>query len=202
MLRLSAFIFLLGIAIQPLLAQGYAVGDKVTPFTLKNVDEQMVSLADYSTAKGVIVVFTCNHCPYAKAYEQRIMQLAETYAAQGFPLLAINPNDPNRVPEDAFDQMQARAKEKGYTFPYLVDGTQEVARIFGATKTPHTYVLENKGADGFIVRYIGAIDDSPMDAEAVDKTYVADAIAAVNAGELPNPSETRAIGCTIKWLPE
>lgn len=202
MLRLSTFIFLLGIAIPPILAQGYAVGDKVASFTLKNVDEQMVSLSDYTTATGVIVVFTCNHCPYAKAYEQRIMDLANTYAAQGFPLVAINPNDPNRVPEDDFANMQARAKEKGYSFPYLVDATQEVARAFGATKTPHTYLLENGGKEGFTVRYIGAIDDSPMDATAVEQTYLANAIAALTAGEAPTPDETKAIGCTIKWLPE
>lgn len=182
-------------------AQGYAVGDQARDFTLKNIDGKMVSLSDYADNQGVIVVFTCNHCPYAKAYEQRIIALDKTFANQGFPVVAINPNDPNRVPEDSYENMQERAREKGYSFPYLIDQTQEIARTYGATKTPHVYLLNNKGNGTFTVAYIGAIDDSPMDAEAVEKTYLEDAIAALKAGQSPSPSETKAIGCTIKWLP-
>lgn len=184
-----------------LMSQGYSVGDQARNFSLKNIDGKMVSLTDYADEEGVIVIFTCNHCPYAKAYEQRIIALDQAYADKGFPVVAINPNDPNRVPEDAFPKMQERAAEKGYTFPYLVDETQEIARAYGATKTPHVYLLKAEDNGTFTVHYIGAIDDSPMDADAVDKTYLEDAIAAVKAGESPSPSETKAIGCTIKWLP-
>lgn len=200
-MRILVLAFLISFLPQLTIAQGYSVGDQARGFTLKNIDGKMVSLADYNDKEGVIVVFTCNHCPYAKAYEQRIIDLDATFAPQNFPVVAINPNDPNRVPEDAFDKMQERAEEKGYTFPYLVDETQAIARAYGATKTPHVYLLENEGNGTFTVAYIGAIDDSPMDADAVDKTYLADAIAAVKAGDAPSPSETKAIGCTIKWLP-
>ncbi len=200
MKNLLSVVFLSLISLS-LLAQGYSVGDQARNFTLKNVDGKMVSLTDYADEEGVIVIFTCNHCPYAKAYEQRIIALDKAYASEGFPVVAINPNDPNRVPEDAFPKMQERAAEKGYTFPYLVDETQEIARTYGATKTPHVYLLATEGNGTFTVHYIGAIDDSPMDADAVDKTYLEDAIAAVKAGESPSPAETKAIGCTIKWLP-
>lgn len=183
------------------LAQGYEVGDKAMSFNLKNVDGSMVSLQDYNESEGVIVIFTCNHCPYAKAYEQRIIDLDKEFAPQGFPVVAINPNDPNRVPEDSYENMQERAKEKGYTFPYLVDATQEVARTYGATKTPHVYLLKNMEDGTFKVMYIGAIDNSPMDAASADVRYLAEAIAAVKKGEKPNPAVTKAIGCTIKWLP-
>lgn len=200
MKNLLSVVFLSLISLS-LLAQGYSVGDQARNFTLKNVDGKMVSLTDYADEEGVIVIFTCNHCPYAKAYEQRIIALDKAYASEGFPVVAINPNDPNRVPEDAFPKMQERAAEKGYTFPYLVDETQEIARTYGATKTPHVYLLATEDNGTFTVHYIGAIDDSPMDADAVDKTYLEDAIAAVKAGESPSPAETKAIGCTIKWLP-
>ncbi len=113
---------------------GYHVGDKVKDFSLKNVDGKMVSLSDYKDEEGVIVVFTCNHCPYAKAYESRILDLDKTFASKGYPIVAINPNDPVKEPEDAPEEMKKRAEQKGYTFPYLFDETQETARTFGASK--------------------------------------------------------------------
>src|SRR6187551_1121107 len=99
-------------------AQGYKVGDKATDFKLKNVNGKQVSLADYKSAKGFIVVFTCNHCPYAKAYEQRILGLDKMYASKGYPVIAINPNDTKAVPDDSYENMVSVAKAKGYTFPY------------------------------------------------------------------------------------
>ena len=101
--------------------KGYKVGDVATGFKLKNVDNKLVSLSDYKDAKGFIVIFTCNHCPYAKAYEGRIMGLNHKYASKGYPVIAINPNDPKVEPQDSFEGMQQRAKEKGFTFPYLFD---------------------------------------------------------------------------------
>ncbi len=179
-------------------ALGYGVGDTVKDFSLKNIDGKMVSLSDYKSAKGFIVTFTCNTCPYANGYETRIMDLDKKYASKGFPVIAINPNDVERVPEDSMEAMKIRSTEKGYTFPYLRDDSQEVAQTFGATKTPHVYVLSNKGGI-FTVEYIGAIDDNPNDPDHVDQRYVADAVDALIAGKSPSVKEKRAIGCTIKW---
>src|SRR5689334_10664874 len=127
---LIAFLF---IAATP--PAGYNVGDKARDFKLKNVDGKMVSLADYKDTKGFIVTFTCNHCPFAKAYEDRIIALHNKYASKGYPVVAINPNDKDREPEDSFDNMVIRAKDKKYSFPYLYDESQEIAKAYGATRT-------------------------------------------------------------------
>ena len=126
---------------------GYEVGDIATDFSLMNIDDQKVSLADYDEAKGFIVIFTCNHCPYAVAYEDRIVALDAKYKTQGYPVIAINPNNPDVMEEDSFENMKIRAAEKGFTFPYLLDDGQEIFPQYGATKTPHVYILK-KGADG------------------------------------------------------
>ena len=180
-------------------AQGYSIGDKARDFSLQNIDGKKVALSDYKNKPGVIVIFTCNHCPYAKAYEDRIIALDKKFSSQGFPVVAINPNDPVRVPEDSYENMQARAREKGYTFPYLLDETQDIARTYGATKTPHVYLLKTQTDGTFKVAYIGAIDNSPMDAASADVLYLENAIAALQAGNNPDPASTKAIGCTIKW---
>jgi len=180
-----------------MVSAGLKPGDAAPDFTLKNVDGTEVSLSGYSDQKGVIVVFTCNPCPFAKAYEQRILQLDQKYAGQGFPVVAINPNDDEVSPDDTFAKMKERAGDKGYSFPYLKDETQEVYKAYGASRTPHIYLLENKGGE-FKVAYIGAIDDNAMDASGVTKKYLEDAIEAVKAGGTPSPATTKAIGCTIK----
>ncbi len=177
---------------------GYNVGDKAMDFKLKNVDGKMVSLADYKDAKGFIVVFTCNHCPFAKAYEDRIIGLNTKYASKGYPVIAINPNDPVAVPEDNLETMQQRAKTKNYTFPYLVDETQNIAKTYGATRTPHIYVLQKSGSD-YIIKYIGAIDDNSDDPSAVKEKYVENAVDALLAGKPVTTTTTKAIGCGIKW---
>lgn len=158
----------------------------------------MVAMADYKDAKGIIVVFTCNHCPFAKKYESRIMDLDKNMKAKGFPVVAISPNDPSIEPEDSFENMQKRAKEKNYSFPYLFDETQAVAKEYGATKTPHVYVLE-KQKDAYVVKYIGAIDDNSDDPAAVKEKYVENAVANILAGKPVTPDYTKAIGCGIKW---
>lgn len=179
------------------MAQGYKVGDKASDFKLKNVDGKMVSLKDYPQAKGFIVVFTCNHCPYAKAYQDRIIALDKKYKSKGYPVIAINPNDPELSPEDSYDKMVVRAKEKAYTFPYLFDQSQEVYRTYGAQKTPHTYLLQKEGKD-LVVRYIGAIDDNYQDESQITQFYLSGALDAVLAGKSPEPASTKAIGCSIK----
>ena len=178
---------------------GYGVGDYAKDFSLPNIDGKMVSLSKYDDAKGFIVVFTCNTCPYAKAYESRVVALDKKFASQGFPVIAINPNDISQQPGDTMEEMQKRAKDKGYTFPYLRDDSQEVAKAFGATKTPHVYLLNKENDGKYKVEFIGAIDDSPNDPSDVSETYVEDAIKALQNGKSPTVTEKRAIGCTIKW---
>ena len=178
-------------------AGGYKVGDIATDFSLKNVDGKKVSLKDFKKAKGYIVVFTCNHCPYAQAYEDRIIALNKKYAKQGYPVIAIQPNDPGKVADDSFENMQARAKEKGFDFPYLMDEGQKIFPQYGATKTPHVYILETT-AKGNEVKYIGAIDDNYEDAKAVKVKYVENAVDALLKGKEITVKETKAIGCSIK----
>lgn len=180
-------------------APGYGVGDYAIDFELPNIDGKKVSMSDYADAKGFVVIFTCNTCPYAKAYESRIIALDKKYANKGFPVIAINPNDVSQQPGDSMDEMQKRAKSKGYSFPYLRDDSQETTKAYGATKTPHVYVLNKEAADQYKVEFIGAIDDSPNDASDVSETYVEDAINALLDGKKPTIKEKRAIGCTIKW---
>jgi peroxiredoxin len=177
--------------------QGYKIGDEATDFLLKNVDDKMVSLADYKDAKGFIVIFTCNHCPYAVAYEDRIIALDKKYKSQGYPVIAINPNDPEKQPDDSFDLMKVRAKEKGFTFPYLVDEGQKIFPQYGATKTPHVFVLQKSEAKN-IVRYIGAIDDNHEDSSKVKEKFVENAVDALIKGQEVAVKETKAIGCSIK----
>ncbi|QEE49735.1 thioredoxin family protein [Flavobacterium alkalisoli] len=176
---------------------GYQVGDVATDFSLKNVDGKKVSLKDFKDAKGYIVVFTCNHCPYAQAYEDRIVALDKKYKKQGYPVIAINPNNPEKQKDDSFEKMQSRAKEKGFTFPYLLDEGQKIYPQYGATKTPHVYVLQ-KTAKGNVVKYIGAIDDNYEDEAAVTKKYVEDAVNSLLKGKEVSVKETKAIGCSIK----
>jgi peroxiredoxin len=178
-------------------AGGYVVGDKAADFKLKNIDGKYVSLSDFKDAKGFILVFTCNGCPYAQAYQDRIIELDRKYKPKGFPVIAINPNDTDIKPDDSLDGMKERAREKGFTFPYLKDPVQEVSGKYGATKTPHAYVLK-KSQEGLIVAYIGAIDDNYQDAGEVKEPYLANAVDALLAGEDPDPSFTKAIGCSIK----
>ena len=175
-------------------ADGYKVGDKAADFKLKNVDGKMVSLADNKAARGYIVVFTCNTCPYAKAYESRIIELNTKYAPLGYPVVAINPNDATTVPGDSYAAMQT----KKYAFPYLQDESQQVAKTYGATRTPHLFVLTRQGSD-FVVSYIGAIDDNSEDAKLAKTKYVENAMTEILAGKSATTNSTKAIGCTIKW---
>lgn len=191
-ISLSAF-FVQKTAVLP-----YNVGDTITDFSLKNIDQKNVSLSNYPAAKGFIVVFTCNHCPFARAYEDRIEELNKKYMPQNFPVIAINPSDAAIYEDDSFTKMQERASEKKYTFPYLHDENQAVAKAFGATRTPHVYIL-NKENNTLKVAYIGTIDDNSQDVTGVTKRYVEDAVNSLLAGKSIAINNTKAVGCAIKW---
>ncbi|MFD2530788.1 MULTISPECIES: thioredoxin family protein [Polaribacter] len=175
--------------------ESYKIGDKIEDFTLKNIDNKMVSLSDYKNAKGFVIIFTCNTCPYSVANEDRIIALDKKYKEKGFPVIAINPNDPVAVPDDSFAKMKDRANEKGFTFPYLLDVGQKVYPKFGATKTPHVYIVTKNDMK---VKYIGAIDNSSRNPDKVTEKYVENALDALLKGAEIQKKETRAIGCTIK----
>lgn len=176
---------------------GYKVGDIAEDFSLKNIDGNMVSLSDYKDAKGYIITFTCNTCPFAVLYEDRIVALDKKYAPKGYPVIAIMPNNTEVKPGDSMEAMKARAEKKGFTFPYLIDKEQKVYPKFGATKTPHIYILQ-KTEKGNVVKYIGAIDDNHQNAAAVKTKYVENAVDALLQGKEIKQTETKAIGCSIK----
>ena len=192
---LMSLFLLAGFLLSSFVEGGLAVGDTAPDFKLKNIDGKELSLADMSDNKGFIVVFTCNTCPVSIMYEDRIIELNKKYAPMGYPVVAINPNDAKRRPGDSFNEMKTRAKQKGFDFPYLYDETQEVAKSYGATRTPHVYLLDASRT----VKYIGAIDNNAGDAAEVSSYYLADAINAMEKGKNPDPAFTKAAGCTIKW---
>jgi peroxiredoxin len=193
-LSLITLLFISGTAF----ADGYEIGDKAINFNLLNVDGNYVTLDDFSEAEGFIVIFTCNHCPYSKLYEDRIIELNKTFGPKGYPVVAINPNDTIKEPADSYSQMIVRAEEKGFDFPYLLDADQSVAKAYGATRTPHVFVLQKSNND-LVVKYIGAIDDNSKSPDDVDEAYVYNAVNDLLAGKTVSPDFTKAIGCTIKW---
>lgn len=176
----------------------YDIGSTVKDFSLRNTDGSLVSLNSYSNRKGVIVIFDCNTCPYSKLYNERIIALNKVYKSQGYPVITINANDPGMSPGDSFDEMVAISKRMQYDFPYLQDETQDVAKAFGATNTPHVFVLKNED-NKFTVAYIGAIDNNSRDAKAASKKYVEEAVDALLAGKPVAVQKTKAIGCGIKF---
>ena len=173
------------------------VGEKmVDDFKLRNVDGHFISLKDFPDAKGFIVVFTCNHCPFAKLYPPRLNDLNQKYKKKGFPVIAISSTDTVVYEDDSYDLMVAKARNEHFNFPYLQDNMQTVARNFGAQKTPHAYVLWKTG-NKYIVKYNGAIDDNGAEPEKVTHHYVADAVDELLAGKPVSVKETKSIGCRI-----
>lgn len=175
---------------------GVKIGDVAPDFSLLNVDGKQLVLHEQTTVKGLIVVFTCNHCPYSVRYEDRINALDAKYREMGYAVIAINPNDTVAVPEDAYTKMIDRAREKKFTFPYLVDASQNIAKAYGARRTPHVYVLSRQ-KNNFRVEYIGAIDDAAEG--TIGEKFVENAIDELIAGKAPQTTFTKAVGCTIKW---
>jgi len=176
----------------------YKPGDLASDFNLKNLKGKAVSLSQFENAKGFIVVFTCNTCPVVKQYEARIMDLHDKFSEKGYPVVAINSNDRNVSPGDSFEKMQELAKSKGYKFEYLYDESQDIAKEYGATNTPHVYVL-SKQNDDLRIEYVGAIDNNAGDASKADKHYVQDAVNALLKGNEVQLAGTKAVGCGIKW---
>ncbi len=196
MKNLTTIALILITSLSAIAQSSYKIGDTATDFKLKGTDNKMHSLSDLKDAKGYIVIFTCNHCPFSKAYEDRIIALQTKYKAKGYHVVAINPNDPKANPADSFDKMQERAKEKGFNFWYLFDDGQKIYPQYGATKTPHVFLLDKNK----VVKYIGAIDDNSKDPAAVEHMYLENAIDALIAGKKINPETTKAIGCSIKTV--
>jgi len=178
-------------------ANALSLGD-IAPMStvkMKSVDGREQSIADVRGVKGTLVMFSCNHCPYVKAWENRIAAIGNGAPAQGIGVIVINSNDPSEYADDDFPEMQKRAKEKGFRFPYVVDATSDVARAFGATRTPEVYLFDDAGK----LVYKGAIDDNAQDADKVKSRYLADAIDALSSGREIAEKESRAIGCSIKF---
>lgn len=179
-------------------APPYAIGDAVRDFSLRNINGKMVSLASYPSARGFIIVFTCNHCPFSKSYEDRLLLLDKEFAFKGYPVIAINPNDPEAYEEDSFENMKLRSEEKKFTFPYLLDERQAVARAFDAQRTPHVFLVKKEDGKN-ILKYAGAIDDNPQDANGVSKNYIQDALGYVISNKPVVTQTSKAVGCAIKW---
>ena len=177
------------------LALGSKVPAAVAKTKMKNVDGKMLSIADVSGKSGTLVVFTCNHCPFARAWEERIVELGNTYAGRGIGVVLVNANDPTMHAEDGIEGMQERAKARGMKFPYVVDGTSAVARAFGASVTPEAFLFDKAGK----LAYHGTIDDNRQDPTKVKAHYLKDALDAVVAGKTPAVSETKGLGCSIKF---
>jgi peroxiredoxin len=194
-MKLSAVV--LAAVLVPAAANALAIGDAMPSAEVKmlSVDGKTVTLTTSKGDKGTLVIFTCNHCPYAKAWESRIVALGNELAGRGIGVVAINSNDPKVAADDGYESMQQRAKEKGFAFPYVVDDTSNVARAFGATRTPEVFLFD---AQGKLV-YHGAVDDNSEDASKVTVSYLRDAAEALIAGKPVQTAETKALGCTIKF---
>jgi len=171
------------------------IGDKAIPFDLPGVDGKDYSIADYAEKSAVVVIFSCNHCPYVRAWEDRMVQIQADYQGEAVQLVAINANDASKYPDDSFPKMKERAREKHFNFPYLHDESQDVARAYGAERTPEVFVFDKSG----ILCYHGVIDDNYDDPTAVKIRYLQEALDAVLTGKVPPVTETRPVGCTIKW---
>ncbi|WP_020606651.1 thioredoxin family protein [Spirosoma spitsbergense] len=198
LLTTGLFLLLTGISALAQPVKGYGLGDAVTDFKLKNIDGLPISLSNYRDKKGLIVVFTSNHCPFSKAYEERLISLDRKFAGQGYPVLAVMANDPEAYKEDSFENMQVRAQIKNYPYPYAMDEAQSMARAFGATRLPEVYVLK-QNAGQFILEYKGAVDDNPQDTGSVQRRYIDEAVSSLLADRPVQSPITKPIGCGIKW---
>lgn len=163
--------------------------------SLAGTDGKHYSAKNFSDRKILVIVFSCNHCPYVQAYEDRVIALQGQYDKKGVQLVAINSNETQNYPEDNFDEMVKRAKQRGFNFPYVRDENQSVAEAFGATHTPQFFVFDENRK----LRYSGKMDDNWKDSTAVKESYLRDALDALLAGKEVKTPETFSIGCTIKW---
>jgi peroxiredoxin len=162
---------------------------------LPGTDNKSYSSSDFKDKKILVIVFSCNHCPYVQSYEERMMEFQKEYSGKGVQLVAINSNDIKNYPDDSFDHMVDRAKKKHFNFPYLRDEQQSVAEAFGATHTPQFFVFDEKR----MLRYSGKMDDNWKEPQFVKEHYLRDAVNALLAGMEVSSPETFSVGCTIKW---
>ena len=172
-----------------------AIESRVIPFALPGTDGATHGTEDFGRTRVFGVIFHCNHCPYAQAWEDRLIATQRDYADHDVRFVLINANDAAKYPTDDFEHMRSRAKEKGYPFPYLHDESQETARAYGATRTPEVFLFDRAG----VLRYHGAPDDNYEDPTAVQHHYLRDAIDAMLVGRTPATAQTKPVGCTIKW---
>ena len=170
------------------------IGEQAPQFELPATDGTHWSAGDGGAAAATVLVFTCNHCPYALAWHDRIAQAARDYADRGVRFLAISSNDAERYPRDSYDAMKARVAKEDWPMPYLYDQTQEVARAYGAKTTPDIFVLDSDG----ILRYRGAPDADHMD-EVQNAAWLRSALDAVLDGRDVTEPETSPVGCSVKW---
>ena len=176
---------------------GLLPGAKAPDFSLSGIDGKTYSFASFKGKPIVVVFFTCNHCPYVQAWESRFVEVQRDYASKGVQLVGINSNDDTKYPEDDVAHMKERAKDHGYTFPYLRDESQTVAEAWGPVATPDFYVLDKDR----VIRYRGRLDDNHKDANAVTLRYLRDALDDLLAGKGPRVTLTPPFGCSIKWKP-
>ena len=180
----------------PTYSKPLALGAPAPDFRdLPGVDGRTYSRTDFAGKKALVVVFSCNHCPYVQAYEDRINAIAREYAPKGVALVAINANDVKAYPDDNFDAMVTRARQKGFVFPYLRDDTQQVASAFGAECTPEVFIVDRAGT----ICYHGGIDDNYKEPDRVTAHHLRNAIEDIIAGRPIAEPQTRAMGCSIKW---
>lgn len=170
------------------------IGDSIIDFTLPGTDGKIYSLSSFEKGKPIAVIFWCNHCPYVKAWEDRIIKIGNEFKEK-VQFVLINANDPNKYPDDSFEKMKERAKEKNYPFPYLFDESQDVARKYNAQRTPEIFLFDQN----WKLVYHGAPDDNYEDEKKVKKRYFLDAIQSILNNQKPEISETHPVGCTIKW---
>lgn len=172
-----------------------AIGSQIIPFELPGIDGETYSPAQYGDKEALAVIFSCNHCPYVLAYEDRMIALQKEFADQGVQFLLISANDAEKYPVDSFPKMKEHADEKGFPFPYLYDETQATASAYGAERTPEVFLFDKTGT----LQYHGTIDDNYENPEAVTAQYFRDAIQSVLNGTPPPQTDTKPVGCTIKW---
>jgi hypothetical protein len=180
-------------------ASDLALGDPLpsADVSMLGVDGESLTLGSAATDKGLLVLFTCNHCPWVKAWEARTVAAANAARELGIGVVAVNSNDPAAYPEDGMDGMKERSSRSGMTYPYVVDATSDVARSFGADKTPEVFLFD---ADRKLV-YTGTIDDNAKQPDAVTKTYLQDAVDALAKGQPIGVPQTKSLGCSIKYRP-
>ncbi len=176
-----------------------SLGQPAPDFRLPGVDARSYSLGDFGGARVLVVVFSCNHCPYVIGSEERMVAFARDYAPRGVSMVAINSNEAENHPTDSFEHMVTRAAERGFPFPYLRDETQEVALAYGALRTPHYYAFAKDDAGRFTLRYTGRMDDNPRTPGAETTRELRDAVDALLAGRRPSTEVTNPIGCNVKW---